>query len=110
MESDNINNNSIILDVKNLRTYFYTDAGIVKAVDGVNFDLKKGETLGIVGETGSGKSITALSILGLIQIPPGKIESGEIYFDGKDLLKLKIKSLQRYRGNRISMIFQDPMT
>ncbi|MCL5771905.1 MAG: ABC transporter ATP-binding protein [Actinobacteria bacterium] len=99
-----------ILEVKNLRTYFYTDNGIVKAVDGVNFNLKKGETLGIVGETGSGKSITALTILGLITIPPGKIESGEIIFDGQDLLKLKINNLKHFRGNRISMIFQDPMT
>ena len=99
-----------ILEVKNLKTYFYTDGGIVKAVDGVNFDLKKGETLGIVGETGSGKSITALTILGLIPIPPGKIESGEILFRGEDLLKLKISNLKHFRGNCISMIFQDPMT
>jgi oligopeptide transport system ATP-binding protein len=104
------NNNNILLEVKDLRTYFYTDAGVVKAVDGVSFDLKKGETLGIVGETGSGKSITALTILGLIAIPPGKIVSGNINFDGQDLLKLKQKHLQKYRGNRISMIFQDPMT
>lgn len=99
-----------ILEVKNLKTYFYTDAGIVKAVDGVSFDLKKGETLGIVGETGSGKSITALTILGLVPIPPGKIESGEIIFEGQDLLKYKINNLKNFRGNRISMIFQDPMT
>ncbi|MHB1376856.1 MAG: ABC transporter ATP-binding protein [Candidatus Humimicrobiaceae bacterium] len=99
-----------ILEVKNLKTYFYTDGGIVKAVDGVNFDLKKGETLGIVGETGSGKSITAMTILGLIPIPPGRIESGEIIFEGQDLLKYKINNLKHFRGNRISMIFQDPMT
>jgi len=99
-----------ILEVKNLKTYFYTDDGIVKAVDGINFDLKKGETLGIVGETGSGKSITALTVLGLIPIPPGKIESGEIIFEGQDLLKFKINNLRHVRGNRISMIFQDPMT
>ncbi|MDD5658514.1 MAG: ABC transporter ATP-binding protein [Actinomycetota bacterium] len=99
-----------MLEVKNLKTYFYTDAGIVKAVDGVSFDLKKGETLGIVGETGSGKSITALTILGLVPIPPGKIESGEIIFEGQDLLKYKINNLKNFRGNRISMIFQDPMT
>ncbi|MCL6087091.1 MAG: ABC transporter ATP-binding protein [Actinobacteria bacterium] len=104
------NNSDIILEVKNLKTYFHTDAGIVKAVDGVTFDLKKGETLGIVGETGSGKSITALTILGLIPVPPGKIESGEIIFDGQDLLKYKINTLKHFRGNRISMIFQDPMT
>ncbi|MCE5329570.1 ABC transporter ATP-binding protein [bacterium] len=99
-----------ILEVKNLKTYFHTDAGVVKAVDGVNFDLKRGETLGIVGETGSGKSITALTILGLIPIPPGKVESGEIIFEGQDLLKCKISNLKHFRGNRISMIFQDPMT
>lgn len=99
-----------ILEVKNLKTYFYTDGGVVKAVDGVNFDLKMGETLGIVGETGSGKSITALTILGLIPIPPGRIESGEIIFEGQDLLKYKISNLKHLRGNKISMIFQDPMT
>ncbi len=102
--------NNKVLEIKNLKTYFFTDEGIVKAVDGISFDLKGGETLGIVGETGSGKSVTALSILRLIPQPPGKIISGKIIFDGKDLMKINLKSLQSYRGNRISMIFQDPMT
>ncbi len=105
-----ISKNNKILEVKNLKTFFYTDAGVVKAVDGISFDLKFGETLGIVGETGSGKSVTALSILRLIPQPPGKIVDGEILFDGKDLLKVSNRELQNYRGNRISMIFQDPMT
>jgi len=105
-----ISKNNKVLEVKDLKTYFYTDSGIVKAVDGVSFDLKKGETLGIVGETGSGKSVTALSILRLITEPPGKIVNGEILFNGIDLLKLDKRDLQNYRGNRISMIFQDPMT
>jgi oligopeptide/dipeptide ABC transporter ATP-binding protein len=83
---------------------------MVKAVDGVSFDLKVMETLGIVGETGSGKSVTALSILRLIPQPPGKIVEGEIIFDGKNILNMGIKELQNFRGNRISMIFQDPMT
>ena len=108
MTGSSTNNN--VLEVKDLKTYFYTDNGIVKAVDGVSFDLKKGETLGIVGETGSGKSVTALSILRLIPEPPGKIVNGEILFNGNDLLKLEKKDLQSFRGNRISMIFQDPMT
>src|SRR5690554_3853939 len=102
--------NNTILEIKNLKTYFYTDDGVVKAVDGVSFDLERGETLGIVGETGSGKSVTALSILGLIPQPPGKIVEGEILFDGVDLAKMGRRQLQKYRGNRISMIFQDPMT
>jgi len=102
--------NNTILEIKNLKTYFYTDDGVVKAVDGVSFDLEQGETLGIVGETGSGKSVTALSILGLIPQPPGKIVEGEILFDGVDLAKMGRRQLQKYRGNRISMIFQDPMT
>ena len=106
----NISKNNKILEVKNLKTFFYTNNGVVKAVDGVSFDLKFGETLGIVGETGSGKSVTALSILSLIPQPPGKIVDGEILFDGKDLLKMSNRKLQNYRGNRISMIFQDPMT
>lgn len=99
-----------ILQVKNLKTYFHTDAGIVKAVDGVSFDLHKGETLGIVGESGSGKSVTNLSVINLIQSPPGKIEGGEILFHNEDILKMNGNRLRDIRGNKISMIFQDPMS
>jgi len=105
-----MNGNDKILEVKNLRTYFYTDDGVVKAVDGVSFDLKKRETLGIVGETGSGKSVTALSILNLVPQPPGKIVEGQILFNGIDMTRLNRRQIQKYRGNKISMIFQDPMT
>lgn len=98
-----------ILQVKDLRTYFYTDAGVVKAVDGINFDLKKGEILGIVGESGSGKSVTNLSIINLVSTP-GKIESGEVLFHNEDILKMSDKEIRKIRGNKISMIFQDPMT
>ena len=100
----------ILLEVDNLRTYFFTRAGIVKAVDGVSFQLYKGETLGIVGESGSGKSVTMMSILGLIPKPPGKIVSGRAYYRGQDLLQMSDSELRRIRGKKISMIFQDPMT
>lgn len=100
----------IILRVKDLKTYFMVDEGIVKAVDGVNFDLHKGETLGIVGESGSGKSVTNLSIINLIPTPPGKIAGGEVLFHGQDLLKISQNEIRKIRGNKISMIFQDPMT
>jgi oligopeptide transport system ATP-binding protein len=99
-----------LLEVKDLKTYFKTDAGIVKAVDGISFSLKEGETLGIVGESGSGKSVTNLSIMRLIQSPPGKIVGGEILFEGDDILKVPESELRSIRGNKISMIFQDPMT
>ncbi|MFA5513893.1 MAG: ABC transporter ATP-binding protein [Sphaerochaetaceae bacterium] len=99
-----------LLEVKNLKTYFKTDAGIVKAVDDVSFILEKGETLGIVGESGCGKSVMNLSIMRLIQSPPGKIVGGELFYQGKDLLKLSENEFRSYRGNEISMIFQDPMT
>ncbi len=99
-----------LLEVRDLRTYFYTDDGVVKAVDGVEFEVKAGETIGIVGESGCGKSITAMSILRLIQSPPGKIVSGEILFEGEDLVKVSEKRIREIRGNSISMIFQEPMT
>lgn len=99
-----------LLEVKDLKTYFYTDAGVVKAVDGVSYDLKEGETLGLVGESGCGKSVSALSILRLIANPPGKIVGGEIFFEGKDLLKISEEEIRSIRGNHIAMIFQEPMT
>ncbi|MEM1297543.1 MAG: ABC transporter ATP-binding protein, partial [Verrucomicrobiota bacterium] len=100
----------MLLQVSDLQTYFHTREGTVRAVDGVSFNLDKGKTIGIVGESGSGKSVCCYSLLGLIPMPPGKIEGGEAMFDGKDLLKMDDEALRQVRGNRISMIFQDPMT
>src|ERR1044071_6538875 len=102
--------NGQLLEVKDLRTYFETEDGVVKAVDGISFSLKRGETLGIVGESGSGKSVTNLSIIRLIPNPPGKIVSGEIIFSGQDVLLLPEDEVRKIRGRRIAMIFQDPMT
>ena len=99
-----------LLEVRDLRTYFETEDGTVKAVDGISFALRRGETLGIVGESGSGKSVTNLSIIRLIPDPPGKIVSGEVVFNGQDLLLLSTEQVRRIRGRRIAMIFQDPMT
>lgn len=98
-----------LLNVNNLRTSFFTEAGEVKAVDGVSFSINKGETLCLVGESGSGKSMTALSIMRLIP-RPGKIIGGEVFYEGKDLLKLADKEMRRIRGKEISMVFQEPMT
>jgi oligopeptide transport system ATP-binding protein len=102
--------NGTILSVNNLKTYFQTEDGVVKAVDGITFNLQKGETLGIVGESGSGKSVTNLSIMRLIPEPPGKIVDGDIIFNGIDVRKLSIDEVRKIRGKRIAMIFQDPMT
>ena len=101
---------SSLLQVRNLRTYFHTEAGTAKAVDGVDFDIFPGEVVGLVGESGSGKSVTALSILRLIPDPPGKIVDGSILFQGRDLLKISGDEIRSVRGNQISMIFQEPMT
>jgi oligopeptide/dipeptide ABC transporter ATP-binding protein len=99
-----------LLSVRNLKTYFYTDEGVVKAVDGLSYDLHKGETLGIVGESGCGKSVHALSIMRLIPTPPGKIVEGQVVFEGTNLLGLPDEQMRHIRGNRIAMIFQEPMT
>ncbi len=99
-----------ILDIADLRTWFFTRDGVVRAVDGVSFHVIPGETLAIVGESGCGKSVTALSILRLIPSPPGRIVSGEIRFAGRDLLRLSEAEMRQVRGNEISMIFQEPMT
>ncbi len=99
-----------LLEVKDLRTYFYTQEGVVKAVDGTSYVVEEGETLGLVGESGCGKSVSALSILRLIPQPPGKIVSGEIIFEGRDLLKLDEDEIRKVRGNEIGMVFQEPMT
>lgn len=100
----------LLLDVVDLKTHFRTDEGLVRAVDGVSFGLESGRTLGIVGESGCGKSVTALSILRLIQCPPGVMAGGNIYFRGRDLLSLSAREMRRIRGNEISMVFQEPMT
>lgn len=105
-----MNSNGTILSVNNLKTYFQTEDGVVKAVDGISFELKKGETLGIVGESGSGKSVTNLSIIRLIASPPGKIVAGEAVFGGQDIFKMSTEQVRKIRGKRIAMIFQDPMT
>jgi oligopeptide/dipeptide ABC transporter ATP-binding protein len=102
--------NQGILHVENLKTYFNTDDGMVKAVDGVSFTLNQGETLGIVGESGCGKSVTNLSVMRLISSPPGKIMGGDVFFHGKSVLSMSEDELRDLRGNKISMIFQDPMT
>lgn len=98
-----------LLEVKNLRTHFLTDAGVAKAVDGVDLTIAPGEVMGLVGESGCGKSVTALSIMGLIQ-PPGQIVDGQILFQGEDLLGLAEREMQKLRGGQIAMIFQDPLT
>ncbi len=100
----------VILEIRNLKTHFHTPDGVVKAVDGVTYSLDAGETLGVVGESGCGKSVTALSILRLIPEPPGQISGEGIFFEGKDLTKMSTAELRKIRGNEISMIFQEPMT
>src|SRR3569623_241029 len=100
---------AVILDVRNLRTYFYTDEGVVRAVDGISYSVAPGETLGIVGESGSGKTVAALSLMRLID-DPARIVGGEINFDGRDVVKLSDEELRKIRGGGIAMVFQDPMT
>jgi oligopeptide transport system ATP-binding protein len=99
-----------LLQVRDLKTYFFTDDGVVKAVDGISYDVRQGEIVGLVGESGCGKTVSALSILRLIPDPPGKIVGGEIIFEGDDLLKADEKQIRHVRGNRIAIIFQEPMT
>ncbi|MEX2315075.1 MAG: ABC transporter ATP-binding protein, partial [Thermomicrobiales bacterium] len=99
-----------LLDVKNLKTQFFTQDGVVRAVDDVTFHIMPGETLGIVGESGSGKSITAMSIMRLIPTPPGRIVNGSVHFEGDDVLTMSDEEMRSVRGNKIAMIFQDPMT
>ncbi len=104
------NNRTPLLQVKNLKTYFHSNSGLVKAVDDVSFEVYQGETLGIVGESGCGKSITCMSLAQLVECPPGRYEGGEILLDGQDMLKLSDSELRKIRGNKISYIFQEPMT
>ena len=106
--NSDIDRSNLVLDVKDLTTYFYTEEGVVKAVEGVSFQIFKGETLGLVGETGCGKSVTALSILQVVR-PPGKIEKGDVFFSGEDLMQKSDLEMAKYRGKDITMIFQDPL-
>ncbi|MGQ9646509.1 MAG: ABC transporter ATP-binding protein [Thermodesulfobacteriota bacterium] len=99
-----------LLQIKRLKTYFHTHLGVARAVDDLDLEANRGDILGIVGESGCGKSVTALSIMRLVKCPPGKIETGEILFEGRDLLKAPISEMRKIRGNKISMIFQEPMT
>lgn len=100
----------IVLDIRNLKTYFFTKEGVAKAVDGVSYKVHKKETLGVVGESGCGKTVTALSVLQLIPTPPGRIVEGDILFEGKNLVEFSNAEIRKIRGNKISMIFQEPMT
>jgi oligopeptide/dipeptide ABC transporter ATP-binding protein len=104
------NTQDLLLDVQGLKTHFFSDDGVSPAVDGVDFHVRRAETLGVVGESGCGKSVTALSIMRLIPVPPGRIVAGRILFEGRDLLELPADQMRTIRGNRISMIFQEPMT
>ena len=99
-----------LLEIRDLHTEFRTGAGIVRAVDGVSYTVDPGETVAVVGESGSGKSVTAMSVLRLIPNPPGRITGGEVWFDGRDLLKLSEEEMRQVRGSEIGMIFQEPMT
>lgn len=99
-----------LLRVEDLKMYFYTRDGVVKAVDGVSYTLDRGQTLGVVGESGSGKSVTALTMMQLVPMPPGKVEGGDVFFKGESLLSMKGDRIREIRGDRIAMIFQDPMT
>jgi ABC-type dipeptide/oligopeptide/nickel transport system ATPase component len=100
----------LLLEVRDLRTYFHVLDGTVPAVDGISFNLARGQTLGIVGESGSGKSVTALTIMRLLDIPPAEIASGEIWFDGRELLSMPTEEMRKLRGKDVSMIFQEPLT
>ena len=100
----------ILIEVRGLKTHFFTDEGVSPAVDGVDYSVKKGETLGVVGESGCGKSVTAQSIMRFIPEPPGRIVHGKILFDGTDVVPLSMEQMRSIRGNRIAMIFQEPMT
>ena len=100
----------VLLEIKGLKTYFFTEEGVVKAIESVDIEVYKSETLGLVGESGSGKSVTALSILGIVPDPPGKILAGQVLFHGQDLRRLSDADMRKIRGNQIAMIFQDPMT
>ena len=102
--------NGPLLSIEDLRVHFHTDAGVVKAVDGVSWSIAPGETLGIVGESGSGKSVSALAVMGLVPVPPARYESGRILFKGRDLIAADEKERRAIRGKEISMIFQDPLT
>ena len=110
MATDTRINTETVLEVEDLRTYFRTRWGTVKAVDGISFDLRRGETLGIVGESGCGKSVTMLSLIRLIPIPPGRIVSGKITLDGEDILQVSENEMAKIRGSKIALIIQDPMT
>ncbi|MEI8197966.1 MAG: ABC transporter ATP-binding protein, partial [Phycisphaerae bacterium] len=103
-------NNSPLLEVRDLATHFHTEDGVARAVDGISFSVYHGQTLAIVGESGCGKSVTSMSILRLLATPPARYEQGEIFFNGRDLLKLSEKEMRKVRGGQIAMIFQEPMT
>ncbi|MHC4491973.1 MAG: ABC transporter ATP-binding protein, partial [Planctomycetota bacterium] len=109
-EASSHGNGKPLLDIIDLKTYFHTDEGTVTSVDGVSFDARAGETVGVVGESGCGKSVTALSVMRLIPVPPGEIVGGRILFDGEDLVAVSERRMRQIRGGRIGMIFQEPMT